>query len=206
MRKYYTRACNFYYGNKAAKLIKQKKALPLCGNKNIAFDNIEFFSRDKNNIKSKFFNISQINKLKISQQKKIKKDLNKITLKRKNFLKNIKFSDPLIMGILNLTPDHLDRHITMHKYTTAKCNIFQNISTRDVCYYDSNKNIKKIATTNLDKKKLKLLIPVKKISSSFKNNKKISLISKKHNMQNLYFSFLILKKLNLPVIFDVGHF
>ncbi len=108
-----------------------------------------------------------------------------------------KIFKPDISCILNLTPDHLDRHITMHKYATAKCNIFQNISARNICYYDSNKNIKKIATTNLDKKKLKRLIPVKKISSSFKNNKKISLILKKHNMQNLYFSFLILKKLGL---------
>ena len=47
MRKYYTRACNFYYGIKAKKLIKKKLALPLCGNQNIAFDNIEILSRDK---------------------------------------------------------------------------------------------------------------------------------------------------------------
>ena len=32
-------------------------------------------------------------------------DLKKITFKRKNFLKNINFSEPTIMGILNLTPD-----------------------------------------------------------------------------------------------------
>ena len=35
MTKYYTRACNFYYGINAQKLIKKKLALPLCGNKNI---------------------------------------------------------------------------------------------------------------------------------------------------------------------------
>ena len=35
MKKYYTRACNFYYGNNANLLIKKKLALPLCGNKNI---------------------------------------------------------------------------------------------------------------------------------------------------------------------------
>ena len=29
MRKYYTRPCNFYYGNYAKKLITSKKALPL---------------------------------------------------------------------------------------------------------------------------------------------------------------------------------
>ena len=42
MIKYYTRACNFYYGTQAKHLIKQKKALPLCGNKNIAFDSKVF--------------------------------------------------------------------------------------------------------------------------------------------------------------------
>ena len=47
MRKYYTRACNFYYGTRAKNLIKKKLALTLCGNKNIAFDNIEILSRDK---------------------------------------------------------------------------------------------------------------------------------------------------------------
>ena len=38
MRKYYTRPCNFYYGDYAKKLVKRKKAFPLAGNSNIAFD------------------------------------------------------------------------------------------------------------------------------------------------------------------------
>ena len=38
MIKYYTRACNFKYGLTAKHLIKANKALPLCGNKNISFD------------------------------------------------------------------------------------------------------------------------------------------------------------------------
>ena len=47
MSKYYTRACNFYYGISAKKLIKKKLALPLCGNNNIAFDKLEIFIRKK---------------------------------------------------------------------------------------------------------------------------------------------------------------
>ena len=47
MTKYYTRACNFYYGFNARSLIKKRLALPLCGNKNIAFDKIEVFTRKK---------------------------------------------------------------------------------------------------------------------------------------------------------------
>ncbi len=105
MIKYYTRACNFYYGTEANFLIKKKKALPLCGNKDIAFDKIEIFSRTKKKVISKYFLIKDIKYLKKSLQKKIKEDLKKISSKRKNFLKFIDFSKPSIMGILNLTPD-----------------------------------------------------------------------------------------------------
>ena len=50
MIKYYTRACNFKYGLTAKQLIKAKKALPLCGNKNISFDEIEIITRNKKNL------------------------------------------------------------------------------------------------------------------------------------------------------------
>ncbi len=105
MNRYYTRACNFYYGDNARLLIRKKLALPLCGNKNIAFDKIEIFIKKNNKVSSKVINIKKINSLGFSLKKKVKQDLKKIILKRKNFLKNINFSEPLIMGILNLTPD-----------------------------------------------------------------------------------------------------
>ena len=105
MNKYYTRACNFYYANNARLLIKKRLALPLCGNKNIAFDKIEIFTRKKNKISSKIINIKKVNSLNILSKKKVQKDLKKITSKRKNFIKNINFLEPSIMGILNLTPD-----------------------------------------------------------------------------------------------------
>ncbi len=105
MRKYYTRACNFYHGKVAEKLIKSKKALPLNGRKNLGFDCIEIFTRDKKKVKNKFVHFKDINKFNKKAQIVIKKDLKKITSKRKNFLKNINFSQPVIMGILNLTPD-----------------------------------------------------------------------------------------------------
>ena len=105
MAKYYTRACNFYYGKLANLLIKKKKALPLCGNKFIAFDNLEIFSRNKKKIKSRLINFKYISKLKNEERIKVKKDLKKIISKRKNFLFNLDFSQPNIMGILNMTPD-----------------------------------------------------------------------------------------------------
>ena len=47
MLKYYTRACNFIYGNLAKKKIKSGQALPLCGNNLIAFSSVEIFIRNK---------------------------------------------------------------------------------------------------------------------------------------------------------------
>ena len=105
MIKYYTRACNFYYGRQAKYLIKNKQALPLCGNLNTAFDTLEIFSRKKNKISSKFIYLSDIKKQNKILKAKISKDIRKICSKRKNFLKNINFLKPSIMGILNLTPD-----------------------------------------------------------------------------------------------------
>ena len=65
MIKYYTRACNFYYGINAKLLVKKKLALPLCGNKNIAFDKLEIITRKNNKILSKIINIKAILKTKI---------------------------------------------------------------------------------------------------------------------------------------------
>jgi len=102
MRNYYTRACNFYYGPQAQKLIKKKIALPLCGDKNIAFNYIEILSRSK---KNKLLHIKKINTLEKKLKQIVQNDIRKITVKRKNLSKNLNFSTPLIMGVLNLTPD-----------------------------------------------------------------------------------------------------
>ena len=85
MRKYYTRPCNFYYGNYASNLVKLKKALPLAGNKNISFDQLEVFQRRKRGgVKSHFFSINDTGKLKKEIKEAVKYDLKKITSKRKN--------------------------------------------------------------------------------------------------------------------------
>ena len=102
MRKYYTRACNFYYGANAKKFIKIKIAIPLCGNKDIAFDSIEILTREK---QTKLISIKNIKKLPNQIKKTVLIDLKKITSKRKNLNKYTNISEPLIMGVLNLTPD-----------------------------------------------------------------------------------------------------
>ena len=105
MRKYYTRPCNFYYGNYAKKLIKKKKALSLAGNQNIAFDQLEIFKRKKRKIiQSNIYSISSIKTLPKEIQLIIKNDIKKITSKRKN-ISGVKFDAPSIMGVLNITPD-----------------------------------------------------------------------------------------------------
>ena len=105
MIKYYTRACNFKFGATARKLIKAQKALPLCGNENISFDEIEIIKRNKKKILTKTINYKKINRLDSFLKFKVSNDLKRITSKRRNFLKNINFKNPSIMGILNLTPD-----------------------------------------------------------------------------------------------------
>ena len=101
MKKYYTRVCNFYYGNTSKKLIKQKKTLPLNGNTKISFDHIEILSRNS----KKKIHIKDIKKLSKFFKVKIKNDLKKIIKKKKNF-SNFNFKHiPNIMGVLNLTPD-----------------------------------------------------------------------------------------------------
>ena len=105
MRKYYTRPCNFYYGNYAKHLVKIKKALPLAGNSNISFDQLEIFERKKGkNTKSYLYSIKEIKKLNRSIKNIVNADLKKITKKRKS-ISGIKFENPHIMGVLNITPD-----------------------------------------------------------------------------------------------------
>ena len=59
MRECYTRPCNFYYGNYSKKLVKIKKTLPLAGNGNISFDQIEIFQRRKEKgVKSCIYSIN----------------------------------------------------------------------------------------------------------------------------------------------------
>ena len=101
MIRYYTRACNFYYGKESKILVKKKKTLPLNDNKEISFNYIEIVSRNS----KKKISIKNINKLPRLLKKQIIADLNIITSKKKNFA-NLDFKKiPNIMGVLNLTPD-----------------------------------------------------------------------------------------------------
>ena len=101
MKRYYTRACNFYYGVDSRLLLDKKKTLPLNGVKEISFASIEIISRKS----KKKISIKKINSLPKLLKKQIILDLKNITKKIKNFV-NLDFQKtPNIMGVLNLTPD-----------------------------------------------------------------------------------------------------
>ena len=79
MHRYYTRVCNFYYGNKSKFLVNKKRSLPLSGNQAISFDHIEIISRNS----KKKISIKKLNSLPKKLKKQIVLDLKKITSKKK---------------------------------------------------------------------------------------------------------------------------
>ncbi len=101
MQRYYTRVCNFYYGNQSKILVNKKRAIPLHQIKEISFDHIEIITRKS----KKKISINQIKYLPNDLKKKIYLDIKKIKSKKKNF-SNLEFKKiQNILGVLNLTPD-----------------------------------------------------------------------------------------------------
>ena len=100
MNKYYTRACNFYYGTASKTYIKKKKSIPLNGSNHISFDKIEIIDRKR----TKIINLKDVRKLSNKLKNKVKIDLKNI--KKKRTFKKLNLSNiPILMGIINLTPD-----------------------------------------------------------------------------------------------------
>jgi len=101
MQRYYTRACNFYFGNQSKNLVNKKKSIPLHQIKQISFDQVEIITRKK----IRRISINEVKKLPNNLRKKINADIKKINSKKKNF-SNFNFKKiPNILGVLNLTPD-----------------------------------------------------------------------------------------------------
>ena len=100
MIKYYTRACNFYYGSISKEKIRKKLSIPLHGNELISFDTIEIISRK--NIKR--INVKKLNNLQLKIKKKVLHDIKQVS--KKKIFKGLKLAKlPILMGVLNLTPD-----------------------------------------------------------------------------------------------------
>ena len=67
MPRYYTRVCNFYYGNQSKKLVNKKKSIPINGIKEFSFDQLEILTR---NSKKRIF-INKVKYLPKTLRKKI---------------------------------------------------------------------------------------------------------------------------------------
>ncbi len=184
MPKYYTRVCNFSYGKSSLEKIKNKKSLPLNGNKNISFESVELIT----NKNRKIISLDKINKLQNNIKKKVKKDLNIITTKKK--FRNLNLNDiPILMGVLNLTPDsfsdgglynNVSKGYHHAKYLFSKgCNILDigGESTRP-----GSKDVKK------DKEWKRIEGVLKKIK---KLNRFISIDTRKSDIMKKSFSYKI---------------
>ena len=73
MPRYYTRACNFYYGKLSKELVNKKKSIPLNQIKEVSFDQIEIITRKS----KKKISIDQIKNLSGKLKDKIIFDLKK---------------------------------------------------------------------------------------------------------------------------------
>jgi len=102
MRSIYIRPTNIVFGQKANYFIKAGTAKNLCGLEDVGFLSVEILKRqsDRNTVEE--YSILELDRLDFRNQ--IESDLNKITFKRNNIF-NLNFQNPILMGVLNVTPD-----------------------------------------------------------------------------------------------------
>ncbi len=172
MEKYYTRACNFYYGSLSKEKIKKKLSLPLNGNNLISFDNIEIITRKY----KKKIHIKKIKKLSNKIQKKINNDI-KLIIRKKKF-KGLNFlNSPILMGVINLTPDSFSDGGKYNKknsgYNHANYLIKKGCKILDIGGESTRPGAKDISKITEWKRINKTLIKIKKL------NKFISLDTRK---------------------------
>ena len=78
MIKYYTKACNFYFGSISKEKIKKRLSIPLHGDNLISFDTVEILTRNK----KRKINIQNISRLEKKIKKKYYLILNKFQKKK----------------------------------------------------------------------------------------------------------------------------
>ena len=81
MPRYYTRACNFYFGKQSKILVNKKQSIPLHQIKEISFDHVEIITRKK----IRKISINKIRNLPKKLETKINLDLKKISSKNQIF-------------------------------------------------------------------------------------------------------------------------
>ena len=81
MQRYYTRACNFYFGKQSKILVNKKQSIPLHQIKEISFDHVEIITRKK----IRKISINKIRNLPKKLKTKINLDLKKLGQKNQIF-------------------------------------------------------------------------------------------------------------------------
>ena len=99
-------------------------------------------------------------------------------------------------AILNISPDHIERHKTLKKYIKAKFKLLKNQSKKNFAFVKKNDSLinKELNSERFNCKILK--INTKKINRLIKNTKNEFFLSEA-NKENFLFALEISKKLNL---------
>ncbi len=100
-------------------------------------------------------------------------------------------------AILNLTPDHLERHGNINKYAEAKLKLIVNQDKNKHSYIEKNNQI---INKNIFKKKIKSNLNKLNFNKNFffkKNIKNLYLLDK-NNLNNIHFVYSICKKFCIP--------
>ena len=103
MKSIYIRPTNIVFGQKANYFIEAGTAKSLCGLEDVGFLSVEILKRKSDgNTVEEYYSVLELERLDFKD--KIQSDLNKITSKRNNIF-NLNFKNPILMGVLNATPD-----------------------------------------------------------------------------------------------------
>ena len=173
MQKIYVRPMSLSHGSNAYNLIKLKKALPICGNKKLAFSNIEIVIRGKKN-KFKNIDIAQIKYLPIKLKKNVLKNIRNITKKRKKIL-GLDFNKFVIFGVLNVTPDSFSDGGKFNKFNLAikrsRQMIHEGANVIDVGGESTRPGARLISPTQEKKRVLDVISKIKKFTVSIDTRK-----------------------------------
>jgi dihydropteroate synthase len=102
MKSIYIRPTNIVFGQKANYFIQAGTAKSLCGLDDVGFLSVEILKRKSDGNAVEEYSVLELERLDFKD--KIQSDLNKITSKRNNIF-NLNFKNPILMGVLNVTPD-----------------------------------------------------------------------------------------------------
>ncbi|CAN1594063.1 FolP Dihydropteroate synthase and related enzymes [Candidatus Pelagibacterales bacterium] len=102
MKSIYIRPTNIVFGQKANYFIQAGTAKSLCGLEDVGFLSVEILKRKSDGNTVEEYSVLELERLDFKD--KIQSDLNKITSKRNNIF-NLNFKNPILMGVLNATPD-----------------------------------------------------------------------------------------------------